>query len=278
MANLMLAEWNRVPEATLTGGSWTGLGNVKDARYANTAVSAGVGLAQTVITAAWAGGAELWVVALAGFVGSVNVKLRWTARRNGGVVWRKDWYDAYPDVPFGVLEFGAPNWWTRKPTARDIARLPACFIQVMPKVLLVDDLTVEIDDRTHPTGSVEIGHLFAGPALRVQTNYDMGSRLSWVSRAQVEAADAGSKYGDLRAPLRRWSCALSHLNEGEALAGLFDMMGRVDLVSPFLMVPDADDAEHIHRTAFMATFESLPDLERAYARHRKAPLQFIEWR
>jgi hypothetical protein len=277
--NLVLAARNRIEEATLTGGAWTALENLKTFFLGQTASSTTLDAEQTWIEASWPTSQVVDLVAICGHNLTVDGQVRLRLWLGDQQVYDSGTVNIWPAWPFGTIPFGDPRWWGHQMIAEDIEGYHGYWLAVMPELTVVDRLRLDVLNPLNPRGFIDLPLIFAGPALQVSANYDPSDGWGWQESGDVDLAEFGTPItGDDEDP-RVFRCQLSHLPHDEALAGLGELMrycgrGR----RPVLVVPDPGDLYHLHRRSFLGFFPRRPLLETAYKRHRRAALEIWEWR
>jgi hypothetical protein len=275
--NLVLAWRNRLADAVLTGGSWTGLDNLKTHYIGQTASSTSLDPEDTQFTATWSEPQVGDLAALLYHNLSVTGVVRMLFSRDGEPVFDTT-SDAWPAWPFGTIPFGDPRWWLHRPVAEDIEGFSGQWAQLLPQLTIWDQLQVWITDPDNEQGFVDLPYLFAGPALQVSVNYDRSDVWGYQEADAPDLADYGTPVGSDDQDPRVFKCTLSHMPHDEALAGLGSLMAYAGRGRrPFVVLPDPGDTYNMHRRVKLGFWPRRPELETVRRATRRASLEIWEW-
>jgi hypothetical protein len=169
------------------------------------------------------------------------------------VVYDSGWVDVWPVVyPASEIEWEDDNWWTGKYSTEEMAGYVWTTVIWLDRLYLARGFKAEIDDTGNPDGYVQIGLFEVGAGWLASVNFEYGTEYGFRFRSRVVESDGGVRYFERRAKPRVLRGAISAIDRDEALARGFEIQRQADIDKPFLWVPDADDAVHRLRTAFLA--------------------------
>ena len=187
------------------------------------------------------------------------------------------WVDVWPTVyPFGTIPWGAPNWWDRRYTAKQIARLKREKILILPNDSFDRYWALEIDDQTNPDGYVQLGRPFFGPALQWKTNFSFGAGIGVEDPSQIDQALSAAEYFDERPVRRVVGFNTDWLEEDEALAGVFEMQLVSGITKEVVFVWNPADTIHFQRRSFLGRLGKLDRISNPYVSVHKAAHEIKE--
>lgn len=258
---------NLVLGASLSGGQWTGLDNLKTVRLLSEPAScsapadpaasqflidfgrrellSGVILTATTIprqgTLRFVAG-ETPTVAGDGTVSMAEVTF------DSGTI------DAFQRLyATASLAWEDPNFWDGKPDDALLDRYGRQVIKVFDQLVSTRYLAVYLD--TLGGAELDLGHLFCARAFVPEWNYAWGRRLTREDRTQTDVTPGGVRLHQEQPGWRSASVTWPALSEAEAGA-LYDVWTRNGRVRPVVFVPDSEDLKQIFREAFLANIMS----------------------
>jgi len=267
MGNLALGYFNRVRSGvTITGGSWraalpasnvasperAAVARSTTAATADTKLNIDLGTAYTLRVIAFdahnLSDSGQWLVKLGTSSGASDVYL--------GTL--TNWLQA-TSVESTITEHGASK-------GDDYAA-----IKVLPADYSARHLTIEVSDAGNAAGYVQIGYVFAGPALIPQVNAAYGAwndghiDLSTSSRAR-----SGALWTDPVRRIKSSQVSLGALTTAEA-AIVHEQQRVLGTVGRVLFIPDISDADVTQRFGFIGRMSQLSALDHPqYARRGNA--------
>lgn len=264
MGTLALGYFNRVcSRATVSGGSWLAAlpsSNVRTPERAAVARSSTDATTDTKLLIDLGAAYTLRIVAFDAHNlsddGQWRVKLGTTSGASdvysGSLV---DWLQA-TGVESTITEHGASKG----------TDLPALL--VLPADYSARYLTIEIEDTTNAAGYVEIGYVFAGPALVPSINPEYGAWAdSRVDLSTKSRARNGAVWTDAARRHRATQLSLGSLTQAEA--DVLDEIQRVQgIVGSIVFVADIDDLAKSQRYGGIGTLRELSALENPYYARR----------
>lgn len=267
MGNLAIGYFNRARTgATVTGGSWRAAfpsSNVLSPERAAPARSTTAGTSDTKLNIDLGAAYTIRVVAFDAHnlstVGQWKVKLGTSSGASdvysGSFV---DWIQA-TGIETAITEHGASR-------GRDFAA-----IIVLPADYSARYLTIEFSDSSNSAGYLEIGYVFAGPALIPSINAEFGN---WGDRHMDLSTSTRARSGALWTdPIGRLKCVdvrLGALTEAEGIV-VHEMQRVLGSMGRVLFVPDVSDMAKSQRFGFIGRMSELSALENpVYARRGNA--------
>lgn len=283
MANSILAYGNLIEEAALSGGQWQAdlpLTNLQDRRLGRVARSISQAEAHTTFDAEWPATRLFRVIALVSHNLSIDAQYRVRLSIESDfatTVADSGWRDVWPIVfPLGALPWGAPNWWSGKFAAADIASAKNTLTYILPRSMNARYIRVEISDELNTAGYVQIGRVFAADGWQPVRNIIYGASLSWESRTEVQEALSGAEYFNIRPAPRIAKVELAQMSQDEAMSAAFDMQRRMGVHDEVLFVWDPDDTAHALRRQFLARLRVLSAIENPGPDRWRTPFEIKE--
>jgi len=250
-----LIAWGNVADtATLSGGSWTNLNNLKDYRLNKLAKSQTEATSSTTFRVVLAAPAHVGVLALINVNATPDAQCGWRIYPDG--TWTTPEYDSqladvYPPgtVPFGTIPYGAPNWWTGRPTVAELNRYQRSIVHVLPDARYAQYLEFYLSDAAGlaSLGYFSAGRLMVAQALQPVSNVLHGdAKLQAKSRSTTQRAVDGTSYFDVRRPDFTLPFSLARLTRDEAMR-LLDMQLTVDVSGEVLAMWNPLDPAYAYR-------------------------------
>lgn len=283
MANAILAYGNQIDGATLSGGNWLAalpLTNLQDRRIGKVARSASAAAVHTQFDADFNGTRLFRVVALVGHNFGISAQFRFTFSSVSDfsvLLHDSGWTDVWPLVyPFGTLPWGAPNWWTGRYSASEIATYTGTLVYILPTSMNAAFIRFEISDEDNDAGYVQIGRPFAGDGWQPVRNMIYGASLALDNRTEVQEALSGAEYFNERAAPRVARFELPGMTESEAMADALELQRNMGVSRELLFVWDPDDTTHALRRQFLGRLRVLSPIENPGPDRWKAPFEIKE--
>ncbi len=215
---ILIGHSNRVPGATITGGTWTGSRDLVKTRPTGTRLIATSNtLASTKLTLTWSRPQPFQMLLVAGHNGSRTGMMRWeawegsTQRHNGS--WRdlKSAIASTADLPW--YEYGL---FTGKPSDDFYARYPSQVFEYLAAPTGADRIEIEFDDQAN-ADPLSIG--FIGLMQIWQPSVAPEWPVEVVPRtvSEVEVTEGDVELGVEGAPVRETRLRFSNLPEAEGL-------------------------------------------------------------
>jgi hypothetical protein len=135
------------------------------------------------------------------------------------------------------------------------------YIYYLPNNVSSRYWKIEINDTGNADGYVQIGRLFIGGAWEPTYNFDFGVSCGWDSTTSIQYSKGGSPYFDVKKPTRKVKFTLSHSSQIEAMQAIYSIVGIHGLDKELIYIQDREQAQDIHRTAFLGRLKSLPEIE-----------------
>lgn len=287
MANMIIGFPNRIPEATLTGGSWETtlpLNNVKDRRLSKVARSTDDANASTKFDLALTKDRPVKLICLVKNNFSIDATYRIygslvsnfaTTVYDSGV--QEVWEAIYATLD---LEWEDDNYWGGKPNVEYLTELSENsslnLIHVLPSTTLARYWRVEIYDTTNPDGYVEIGRVFIAGQWQVTNNILYGASLGYETNTGIDSALDDTEYFDVRKSYRMFRFELESFDYNEGHAKLLDISRQLGIDKEVFVIPDPDDTENMTRRAFLGRLNTLNPITYPYFNTNKAGYEVKE--
>lgn len=257
--NIIIAYENTIDDATLSGGNWTlpldNLRNIrlrgKPARCANNK-----DLTSSVINIDL--GRIIWtrVVALCAHTLGIDSAYKLTFWEDDPAtsdpVHVTEWLEVFPPIyDPDQLEWESDNFWTGKPTEKQIAGFTPSTVWFDKVGVIARYIRIEIDDRLSARDYFDIGYLFTSAGFQPVRNFSWGRRTNYNSRSVVNYTPAGVAIIDQRAGARSGSLALEYMPETDAQV-LFDGLRMLDRSKPLLILPNPAVVKDYYREVYLS--------------------------
>lgn len=271
MSNLLIAYNNKADTALIGDGLWypaLPLANLKNRTIGVVARSNDLALSSTKFTADIGIDGLVRVVGLIGHSLSLDARYRLTASTISDfstTVLDTGWRDVWPIVyPPDTLEWENPRYWTGRYTSEEIAGYTPALIHVLDATIQAQFWKVELNDASNTAGYLQIGRLFIGDAWQPRINMEYGASLAWETTTQLQEALSGAEFFDRRRPRRIARFVTGSLDEGEAMASVFEMQRRMGIDGEVIFVYDPADTLHALRRRFMGRLRQLSAIEHPF--------------
>ncbi|MCY1648188.1 hypothetical protein OVA11_14280 [Caulobacter sp. SL161] len=173
-------------------------------------------------------------------------------------IYQGEWTPVVPRLwQSSSLDWGAPNWWTGQPLARDLDLYPRHRWMPLPARTLCKRLRVELDDRDNPDGWIDIGGLLIGLGWSPWRNFDRGRQRELIVRSLIEETPSGRLITEARRPRRQQRVTWSMLTAADA-DRITDASIRASDTGVVFFVPDLGDPASLLRDCFPATIALHP--------------------
>lgn len=245
---IMIGSRNRLDDASLSGGSWTTglpLANLKTRQLAQVARSTDASEPSTTFTLDFGRPRTLRILALVAHTCSLSAMVRYEIGDDPSFA--STYYDETVEVWTGLLtapwsvndyEWEDDNFWLGGPTTEDIEGLTAVSTHVMPDPRTGRYLRVTIMDEGNVDGFVQLGRLFAGPAVQPRINYAWGGTFGYEFATAVEASLSGAEFFDAREGTRVFRFSLQHLQSDQAYNTFMQLIRERGIDGEVFIVPN----------------------------------------
>jgi len=142
--------------------------------------------------------------------------------------------------PQGTIPFGAPNWWSGKPTYDDLNRYQRNLYHIVPGAVHARAGLFELFDISNPDGYFQAGRLFLGDIFQPQQNMEHGAAVQLKSRSTMVRAEGGTKYFNRKRSDISFPFAMPRLVESEARRAV-DLHATVDTSGEVFFLWDPED-------------------------------------
>lgn len=266
MSNIILGFPNRVDTATLSGGSWTGLANLKDRNTYSLARSANVTTDSTKFDVDL-GSTNYNIHALSLHSHNLTVNATWriTVGTSAGA---SDVYDSgfisVWQIAFDsdLNEFEQGAYWADVVNDQNV-RSHFSIVSTFANTARANQyIRVEINDTANTDGYVEIGRLGIWSGFKPAKNAVWGLQHGWDdSNSVVNYAISGEmNYNKFRAK-RTVNMSFDFLTDSEANTA-YELMRRAGRTGEVMYIPDPADMSYSQRYGFRGTFRQLGALEK----------------
>lgn len=271
--NIMLGFPNRIDQATLSGGSWTTglpLTNLQNRLFARVARSTNAQTSSTQFVIDFGQPRKLDIFALINHNISLVAKIKIEASQDGtnfdaDSVYYSDVWNGISNVFWDIdaLEWEYDNFWTGSLNQEDIEGFTAISTQMPSNLPIYRYYRITIEDTQNSSGYIQIGRVFAGPAVQPASNYSYGSGFGYETNTAVETALNGAETFDVREPFRFIRFTLEMLSNDQAYGSFLEIIRRAGIHGEIFVIPDPDDQENGLRRNFMGRNRQLNPLEQA---------------
>lgn len=279
----MLGFPNRADIAVLTGGSWSTklpLTNLLDRIIGRVARTTSTAPASSIIVIDLGKSTNVRDVTLRNH----NLSLAARYRVTGSAVsdfsvktYDSGWKDVWPEVyAWGTLEWEDDNFWSGKYTAEETQGYTTQLDHILPVAKALRYWKIELSDSTNPTGYLQAGRLFIGPAWQPQLNMSYGASLAWETGTTAQAALSGAEYFDRRTPFRVQRFSIDWMDQDEAFCKAFELQRQAGIDREVLFIHDPDDTTHALRRRFLGRLRALSPIEYPYFNTNKAAFEVKE--
>lgn len=265
-SNILIGHKNAVDTATLSAGSWGGtLDNLKVRNPKQQAVTTDVTAASTKVRFALASPIHLALVGLWNVNATVDVTHRttlWTDNTFTTSFYDSGVVEQYPagTVPYSAIPYGAPNWWTGKPLAADLALFQRSIYHELSTWQYAQYIQLEIFDTANPDGVFKAGRGFVGEGIRPEKNASFPVSIGINSLTDESKARDGTLYfhprnGEIVVP---FSFDLLTRIEGHKV---LELTARNDKHREAVLVWDAADPAYAYMKTVLGRLSKLDQLK-----------------
>jgi len=276
---MMLGAPNRVPESTLSGGSWEAslpLANMQDERRTKVARSVDALATSTIVKGSLSTARSLrqfrfrnhncsadaqWRVTLGTTAGDDDIY-------NSGLL--NVWQMAFDT---DLLEWEEGGWWEGIGDD-EFLRSPFDAVHVADQYYTAQYWQIEIIDTSNADGYVQ-GKAFVSGGLVPARNYSIGASDTWVDPSEIERGRSGSEFATVLPKVRAASFTLDGLSSAE-VEYVHDLYRRLGITGDVGYVPDVDDADAQQRYGFVGRMVKLDPIRFAQITRRSAGFELIE--
>lgn len=284
MRNVFIGYQNRIDEAALSLGVWSGglpRSNLQDRLLSKVARTANVALASTQFLAALTAQRPMSAVALINTNLSRAAKYRVSLYTDAALtnqVYDSGWRDVFAlwTWVFGEIAWEDSRFWDGRPTAEDLQWFPRDVIHVFDHRRLARYVKVELDDTTNADGYVQLGRAFIADGWTPEWNMTRGASIGHKDLSTVLTSPSGVDFHTERAVERSVRFELRWLSNGEAMNRAFDLQRIAKTVNEVLFVWDPDDASAVHRLSFLGRVRELDFISYPFSRANSIPYEIKE--
>ncbi|WP_158876907.1 hypothetical protein [Antarcticirhabdus aurantiaca] len=268
---ILIGAPNRLDGAALSGGSWAAgmpLSNLKTREFSRRARSTDTTPAAATFTLDFGKPRELRILALIAHNCSLTAKVRYEVSEASNFSTRLydvtvDVWGGFPTAPWDInaLEWENDNFWLGTYDQEDLEGFTPTSSHIMPAEITGRYLRVTILDELNDDDFVEVGRVFAGPAVSPTINYAWGGTLGYEIATAVEQSLGGNEFFDVREPVRIFRFALQHLTDDEGFGIFLELVRRYGVHGEVFIVPEPLDAFNGIRRNFLGRMRQPGALE-----------------
>lgn len=272
MGKFTLGFNNQADLAVLSGGSWRvdhPLTRLKDYRVPVKARTVDANPVNTQLFFQLPEKIHIGVVGLMGTNASADCQVRVVLFDSAAfttLIYDSGLLPVYPTgtMPYGSIPWGAPNWWTGKPTPAEISRFQNNVPHVLSNATFGQYGAVQINDPANANGYFEAGRLLVGSVFQPQLNPQAGkASLRLTSRSTVTRAKDGTPYKQAERPDLSLPFALEMLTLDEAMRGI-DLQAIVDIYGEVMAMEDPTDMRYAFRRQVFGRLRDLDPIEHSF--------------
>lgn len=282
MSSLLLGYDNQVDGATLTGGSWNSStyarSMLQDYRLSRPARTLDALATSTKVRFALAAPAYVGLVGLMATNATVEATYRLKLFSDSGFttsVYDSGTVDLYPmgTIPFGDIPWGAPNWWTGRPLAAEIARFQRNIVHPLSVAQYAQYGELAVTDTSNPDSYLQAGRLFVGQAFRPTYGLQAGkAAISLSPRTTIQRARDGTPYFQEERADLSVAFSLDALTDSEAMRAL-DLQALADLHGEVYVAWDTSRPAYAFRRQVFGRLARLNPIEHPSFALRSAAFQ-----
>ncbi len=284
-AKVTLCWPNRVDQASLSGGSWSGSlprDNMKNRVIAKKARTTDAANASTKFSIALDKGRPMCAVALAGH--NLSATAQWRIRFYSDYaqtvqVWDSGTVNVWPAFfQYEQLEWEDNNFWFGNDTLDAASNYTALATMFANDVYLdVRSILVEMFDTTNVAGYVEVGRCFVSTAFQPVYNPDYGMQFGHDINTPVEEALDNTEYFDPKRPRRTVQFQLSELETAVAYGTLYAGQRDLGLDKEIVFANKIDSTDPVfYYRVFLGRMLRVDALQQPYFERHNAPFMIRE--
>lgn len=215
---ILIGHSNRVPSATLTGGSWANSRDLVKTRPTGTRLIAATNsLANTKLTLTWTRPQPVQMLVIAGHNGSRTGLMRWSAYEGSTLRHAGAWRDMKQAVA-GTAEL---SWYdfglfTGKPEDEFYGRYPSQVFEYLPATIGADRIEIEFDDQTNPE-PLSIGFIGAMQVWQPSVAPEWPIAISPRTVSEMEVTEGDVELGVEGSPVRETRLSFTSLPEADGI-------------------------------------------------------------
>ncbi|KPF83574.1 hypothetical protein IP70_18755 [alpha proteobacterium AAP38] len=215
---ILIGHSNRVPSATITGGSWTGSRDLVKTRPTGTRLIATSNtLSSTKLTLTWTRPQPMQMLVVAGHNGSRNGMMRWSAFEGSTLRHAGAWRDLKsPVASTADLSWYEYGLFTGKPGDEFYARYPSQVFEYLPATIGADRIEVEFDDQTN-ADLLSIGFIGVLQVWQPSVAPDWPIAISPRTVSELEVTEGDVELGVEGAPVRETRLSFTNLPEADGV-------------------------------------------------------------
>jgi len=262
----MLFGWpNRVDGATISGGSWTGLDNIKDRDSYRLARSTATTTAATKFSIDLTT-TDYSIKAVSLHHHNLKSNALWrvtVGTTNGGSELYDSGFVSVWSVMFDldINQFEEGAYWPELIDNNNASSHFSIINTFGNTPLSARYITIEINDVGNTDGFVEIGRIGVWSGFSPAVNAAWGAQYSWDDLSDVSFSNSGEFNYRKRRSKRTANLSFKWATDSEA-ATFYEFMRRVGLTGETMFIPDPADLAHSQRYGFRAKLRKLGALEK----------------
>lgn len=253
-SNAMLSWVNRMPEATLSGGSFSvslPRDNIKNSQRTKVARTSDATESSTLVVGDLGSDQYIWVFGMFGTNASPLAAYRLRLFEDSGLT--TTLYDSGIVTLFGGfytdIEWEDNRFWFGAPLDEEMDYIPRDFVHVLSQRTLARYFKFEIFDEDNADGYIDMGAGWIGDAWQPEKNMAFGNALGHEDLSTIGAAPSGVEYATERELRRTMSFELPRLTEAEAMQKVWMLQRIAKTINPLVVVRTPQDPSSFPRTA-----------------------------
>jgi len=258
---------NRIPTATLSGGSWESAQPLSNLQAADTTLRAW--------TTDDAPASSVLVIDLGRSLKMRGLIVPWHNVRTDGQVKLEGsdapdfgalaleiaWRDAWVSADAAERDWEAADYPTGKPNAEALAGWRWPIVLPIPAGADARYWRLSIDDEGNPDGRIKIGRPFLAGGILPGLNFAYGAAIRWEHETDVLTATGGTRYYRRRHMRPVTSFAFDSASHDEGFGRHLEMQRMAGIDQDIGFIADPDDPNHLQRRTVVGPARELGDIE-----------------
>lgn len=270
--------------ATVSGGSYSvarPLSNILKPVFAKKARTTNTNLASTQASIDLGSvGKPVHVVAIASHNLSSQALIRvsvYADQAKTTLLHQSGWEPAYPAVYETTdLEWEYDNFWFGTLTDSELSSFTPLYIYFLPEVAIAMAVVIEFDDQTNADTYVEFGRVMLADAWQPEINIQYGIAFGYENPTEVEYADDGTAYFDVKPPKRTLTFTFGRLTEDEAFNKVYLMKRNQGISKEILVAYNTGTMPGYFQRRFIGRQSEVTPLTHPFIENYSSTLNIIE--
>lgn len=268
---------DRIKNATLSGGNWTGglpLANLRN--WPRSRVARSSSLVGTLFDFDLGAACPLRAGMLAGHNLSPAAQWRLTLGSTPGGSnlfnsgWQPAWFLSFDN---SWLEWESASWWEGS-VDPDLSGAPYHLPMILPDWIAARYGRLELSDPGNPAGYVQAGRFVLCSGIKVLQN--RGEEDSWRDLSIDQTMASGVRYTESRDALRQVKLQLDWIDRHAEAGEFYELQRSLRTVGDVLYLPDLSDYQACQRSGFIGRLTELSPITHPLVNYSRAPIQIEE--